>query len=105
MGLEMRNTCRADVTFNILCLAGVYDNITTIAIPYVFMNASRSHSRLTQDGRSPLMSVIKRDIPKEDKVAMVRLLLDRGADMFAEDNVSVSGMRMCAFSSLRRDVN
>ena len=51
------------------------------------------------------MSVLKRDMRKEDKVVMVRLLLDYKADMFAADNVSVSGMRMCAFSSLRRDVN
>ena len=45
-GFGMRSTYRADVTFNILCLARVYDNITTIAIPYVFMNASYSHSTL-----------------------------------------------------------
>ena len=41
------------------------------------------------------MSVIKRtDLPEEDKTAMVRLLLDWKADMFAEDNVSAGGMCM-----------
>ena len=43
------------------------------------------------------MSVIKRDMPKQDKADMVRLLLKYKADMFAEDNVSAAGMCMCAF--------
>lgn len=51
------------------------------------------------------MTVMKRDMPKEDKAAMVRLLLDHGADMFAEDNVSADGMRMRVPSSLRRDMH
>ena len=46
------------------------------------------------------MSVIKRDMPKEDKAAMVRLLLDHKADMFAGDNVSVDVMCMRPVSSL-----
>ena len=51
------------------------------------------------------MSVIKRDMPKQDKATMVRLLLkEYGADMFAEDNVSAGRVCMCLFSILRRDV-
>ena len=38
------------------------------------------------------MSVIKRDIPKEDKAAFVKLLLDYKADVFAVDNVSSGEM-------------
>ena len=52
------------------------------------------------------MTVIKRDhMPKQAKAAMVRLLLDRGADMFAEDNVSVIGMCMRPFGCVRREVD
>ena len=40
------------------------------------------------------MSVIKRDMPREEKAAMVRLLLDHKADMFAGDNVGASEMFM-----------
>ena len=41
------------------------------------------------------MSVIKRtNLNEEGKAAMVRLLLDWKADMFAEDNVSAGGMCM-----------
>ena len=50
------------------------------------------------------MSVIKRDLPEEDKAAMVRLLLDRKADIFAEDNVSAGGMCMRSFNSVGRDI-
>ena len=45
------------------------------------------------------MTVIKRDMPKRDKADMVKLLLHRNADLFAQDNVSADRMCMC------RDVN
>ena len=51
------------------------------------------------------MSVIKRDMPKEDKAAMVKLLLHYKADMFALDNVSAGRMCTYRFSSLVKDVN
>ena len=51
------------------------------------------------------MSVIKRDMPEKDKIAMVRLLLDRKADMFAVDNVSAGEMCMCAFITVKRDMS
>ena len=52
------------------------------------------------------MSEITRDdLPKEEKAAMVKLLLDRGADMFAEDNVSAIGMCMRPFGCVRREVD
>ena len=46
------------------------------------------------------MSVIKRDMPEQDKADMVRLLLKYKADMFAEDNVSAGGMCLCAINIL-----
>lgn len=93
--LEKRNTCRTDDAFHDACLADVYDGMMTIAMQEMPTNVRHSHSPLAQDGRSPLMSVIKRDMPKPDKAAMVKLLLYRKADMFAEDNVSAGRMSMC----------
>ena len=94
MGLEIKNAFRSDDVSNIVCIVDVYNGIVTITIKCMFINALFV---LAQNGRSPLMSVIKRDMPKQDKADMVRLLLKYKADMFAEDNVSAAGMCMCAF--------
>ena len=51
------------------------------------------------------MTVIKRDMPKKDKAAMVKLLLYFEADIFAEDNVSAGRVCMYRFSSLAKNMN
>ena len=51
------------------------------------------------------MTVITRSMPKQEKAAMVKLLLDHKADMFAEDNVSAIGMCMRPFGCVRREVD
>ena len=77
-----------------------------VTMQHSFAHVLHQHSPLAQDGRTALMSVLKREMAEDDKLEMVKLLLKNNANIFTQDNVSAGGIHICMFlfSGLRRDV-